>query len=165
MSETLVDTLPSVNSVPSVNTSLYDLFEYLLVTNSIRLDLFTIKISEEIKGQLITIIENHKSIFDDIEKSIKQILADDKINSEDIPELLVVIGKLYEVFYKSKCVKKKWDYYKLIRMILHISFVLYTHDRKIENKEMIDILLKIVDSSIDLIQLKSGVKKVNLKFW
>jgi len=146
-------------------TYLYDLFEYLLVTNVSQLDLFAIKISEEMKEQLITILNKHRIIFSEIDWTLKRVLKDGKMDVNVVSELLDMIGKIYKELYESNNVKKQWNYYKLIRMILHISFVLYRHDRKIEDKETIDVLLKIVDSSIDLIQLKSGVKKRKLKFW
>jgi len=146
-------------------TYLYDLFEYLLVTNVSQLDLFAIKISEEMKEQLITILNKHRIIFSEIDWTLKRVLKDGKIDVNVVSELLDMIGKIYKELYESNNVKKQWNYYKLIRMILHISFVLYRHDRKIEDKETIDVLLKIVDSSIVLIQLKSGVKKRKLKFW
>lgn len=143
--------------------TLLQLFEYLLVTNVKRLDLFSVKVSDEMKDHLLVIMKEHGTIFGDIEKSIKKIVADNKINSEDIPELLVLVGKIYELFYKSKHIKKKWDYYELIKCLLHISFVLYLHDRDIENKEMLKPLLNIIESAIDLIKLKSSVKPSNFK--
>ena len=150
-----------------MDNTLYQLFEILLVTNVARIELFNVKITDELKDHLLIVFKEHKEIFSDIETSIKKILADNKINGEDIPEMLKIVGKLYETFYKSKHIKKKWDYYELTKSLLHISLVLYIHDKNIENKEIINPIINIIDSAIDLVKLKSDLKMplIKVKFW
>jgi hypothetical protein len=147
----------------NVEESLIKLFSDLLVENRSKLDEFSIKVSDDMQKYILMIIKEHSSIFSDIEVSLKKIISDGKIDSKDTPELIILIGKMYELVYKTrKNIKKKDDYYDIIKIVLHMSFILYLQSNKIDNNEMLDSVIKIIEASIELIKLKSSIKPAKL---
>jgi len=140
------------------NLTLFLMFQDLLVHNVSKIEEYKIVLPNEMRKYLLVIMKHNKEIFDDIENSVKKILADERIDSNDIPELLLVIAKLYEIVYKSKHIKNKKDYYDIVKTCIHLSFVLYLKYNNISNDDIVSSMSKIIDSSIELIKLKTSIK-------
>lgn len=51
------------------------------------------------------LIKKSPALFDDIEKSIYEIMKDGKVDSNDIPHLIKIIQKLYECIFSIKSLK------------------------------------------------------------
>jgi len=138
--------------------NLLQLFQDLLVNNRSKLENFSVKLPENMQKYILLLIVNNESLFNNIEESLKKIIADNKIDSKDIPELLVLVGKIYEIIYKSKDFKCKADYFEIIKKLLLSAFVLYIEHNVENGKEIITSMEKIIEASIDLIKLKSSIK-------
>jgi hypothetical protein len=64
-----------------------------------------ITISKDVNKIINKIIELNPQLLNDIEKSIKNVLKDGKIDSNDIPEFILIIQILYERLYNNKSLK------------------------------------------------------------
>jgi hypothetical protein len=102
----------------------------------------------------LILCKEKSEFFADIDASLKKIILDDKIDTKDIPEIIVLVTKVYEIIKSDKAVPKV-DPYELIKTLLNMVFTLYIETNKVQNKELAIELLKIIDVSIDLIKLKA----------
>lgn len=85
----------------------------------------SIDIPDKFQAYIIQMLKNHAEIFNDIQQSLDKIVSDNKIDAKDTPELLAIIGKLYELLYKSKFITNKADYYEIISHLLYVSSAIY----------------------------------------
>jgi hypothetical protein len=120
---------------------------------------FNIKLTPEIQQYFLILCKQNPNLFVDFEKSIKQIILDNKIDTKDIPEIIVLVSKVHKILKENKGVPTI-DPYEVIRMIIHLTFIVYIETNKVDNKQLIDDMLKIIDVSIDLAKL-SPLKKNN----
>lgn len=147
------------------NISLCTLFLDLLVNNRTKLDEFHLHLSEKIQQYLVIIINNHPVIFSDIEQSLNKIVSDGKIDVKDTPEILLIVGKIYELIYKSKHITVKTDYFDIISNLMLVASTLYLQNDVLLEKDTIQNLNNIVQSSIELIKLKSSIKSPKFKLF
>ena len=54
--------------------------------------------------------------------------------------------------------------YELIKILLHLIFVVYIETNKVNNSQLLLDLLQIIDSSIELIKL-TPIKNINIGFF
>ena len=138
-----------------------------LIQNSLKNNDELKKININLSSESILFIEEllkiEPQLFEGIELSLQQIIKDNKINSNDIPDLLVLITQVYEIINKHKNNIKNVDYYELIKNILHIIFRVYI-EKHCNNDEalLIQCSLRIIDSSIELIKIRGFSKEKNL---
>jgi hypothetical protein len=130
------------------------MLENFLNQNKDKLENLSIKLTPEIQTYLLILFKEKSSLFDDIDSSLKKIILDDKIDLKDIPEIIVLVTKVYEIINTDKGIPKV-DPYELIKNILNIVFTLYIETNKVQNKELATDLLNIIGVSIDLIKLKA----------
>ena len=130
------------------------MLENFLNQNKDKLESLSIKLTPEIQTYLLILLKDKSSFFNDIDSSLKKIILDDKIDLKDIPEIIVLVTKVYKIINTDKGIPKV-DPYELIKNILHIVFTLYIETNKVQNNELATDLLKIIDVSIDLIKLKA----------
>ena len=64
-----------------------------------------ITITKDVNEIITKIIELNPQLLIDIEKSIQNVLKDGKIDSNDIPEFILIIQILYERLYNNKSLK------------------------------------------------------------
>jgi len=126
--------------------------ENFLNQNSDNSDVLNIKLSPNIQKFFLLLCKEKYVFFSDVEVTLKKIILDDKINIADIPEIIILVTKVYEIIKTNKGVPKV-DPYELIKTLLHMIFVLYIETNNIQNKELTTDLLNIIDVSIDLIKL------------
>lgn len=124
----------------------------------------SIDIPDKFQAYIIQMLKNHSEIFNDIQQSLDKIVSDNKIDAKDTPELLAIIGKLYELLYKSKFITNKADYYEIISHLLYVSSAIYLRKKDKCNQEILDNISSIMASSIELIKLKSSIKAPKMKF-
>ena len=123
-----------------------------------------ISLSKESSDVIKKIIELSPSFLNDIEKSIVEIIKDDKIDANDIPNLILIIQKLYELIYKNKDIKidsqKQGEICAdVLKFIVH-TLVL---ERKInidQEKQAVffELIDKLIDSCISLISFQKTIK-------
>ena len=138
------------------------------IKKSIENDDINNKISIKLTPETITIIKNiikvSPSSFLDIEKGINEVIKDGKINSKDIPQLIIIIQVLYRQFYSLQhvaldSVKRS----ELVSSVLKYIIRLMVLERKIkvekENEEEFyketDIL---IDSCVSLLSFQKSIK-------
>ena len=138
--------------------------------------LIELLVSEEIKSKIniklnkneILVINNilkySPDFLNDVEKSIIEIVKDDRIDTNDIPNLIIIIQKLYELLHKLKNIKIENKTIadvcgNVLKFIIHIM----VEERKIKiqddkKKEFLDLANKLVDSCISLINFSKLLK-------
>jgi len=113
---------------------------------------------------LTHILKYSPDFLNEIEKVIIEIVKDNKIDTNDIPNLIILIQKLYELIYNSKQVK--YDSKKIADVCGNIlKFIIYilVEERKIkmdEDKKLHFFILtdKLIDSCISLLNLSKVLK-------
>ena len=134
------------------------------IENEVGNDKIKIKVTPEVKNVLNNLISLTPNTLNDIEKSITDIIKDDKIDSNDIPNLIVVIQRIYQFIYSLK--KVKFDVKKRaeitsvsLKYIIHLLVLL---DKiKISEDKKEQFLLKtddLVDSCISLLSFSKTIK-------
>ena len=127
--------------------------------NENKLHTLSMTVSPEIQKYLLLLCKEKSGFFSDVEISLNKIILDNKIDTKDIPEIILLVAKVYEIITADTTVStkvvSKVDPYELIKTILNIVFTLYIETNKVQNKQLATELLKIIDVSIDLIKLKS----------
>lgn len=141
----------------SIKTFL-QLFEIFLNKDQNSLVKFNIKLTPEIQKYFLLLCKESPDLFGVFEETLKRIILDDKINTKDIPDILLLVSKVYNTIKKNKGVPTV-DPYELIKSLLHVVFVVYLETNKIENSLLLLDLLNIVDSAIDLIKITPIVSK------
>jgi hypothetical protein len=112
------------------------------------------KISPEIKQYILLLCKENTVFFSDVEDSLKKIIIDDKINTKDIPDIIMLVGKIYEII-SSKNNTSKIDPYEVIKILLQNIFVTYFNINNINNSELEANILHIISVSIQLIKMQS----------
>jgi hypothetical protein len=136
--------------------------------NENKLHTLSIQVSPEIQNFLLLLCKEQSCFFSDVEISLNKIILDNKIDTKDIPEIILLVTKVYEIITTDTTVfskvDTKFDPYELIKTILNMVFTLYIETNKVQNKQLATELLKIIDVSIDLIKLKSiNLPKIGTK--
>ena len=134
--------------------------QFFLTQDTSNLEKMNINLTPEIQQYFLLLCKEMPDIFGSFELSLKNIILDNKINTKDIPDILVLVSKIYNTVNSNKSVSIS-DPYELIRMLLHIVFVVYLETNNVNNSEFLLEALKIVDSSIELIKLTPLVPKKN----
>ena len=128
-------------------------------------DTLKINIDSETKNIILSIIKNNPEYFSDIEKLTGTIVADGKVDSNDIPNIIILIEKLYESLSMLKDVKiQKGKIVEFCSSILKFLIHYMVAEKKIEiNSDVESMFLeqfdKLIDSCMNLITLAKMVKK------
>jgi hypothetical protein len=145
--------------VDLLKASLLQIFMNLLTQNQEYLDnKFSVKISKDLKEQMLIICNKCPELFNGVNNSLEKIINDNKIDSKDVPELLRLLNNVYDLVSDiKKEIKAKYnnfDIYDFIEKFLHILFVLFLKNKNIsdENKELLDCVVNIVSSTFDLLK-------------
>jgi hypothetical protein len=92
-----------------------------LFENFLKEDLskFNVKLTPEIQQYFLLICKQKPDLFGDFEKSLKQIILDNKIDTKDIPEILVLVNKIHTILKEDKSLHII-DHYEVIKILLHL---------------------------------------------
>lgn len=147
-------------SVESIKTFI-QLFEIFLNKDQNSLVQFNVKLTPEIQKYFLLLCKESPNLFGIFEETLKRIILDNKINTKDIPDILLLVSKVYNTIKTNNGVPNV-ESYEIIKTLLHVALVVYleTHNsvNKVENSLLLD-LLNIVDSAIDLIKITPIVSK------
>lgn len=149
--------VPEEKSIESIKTFI-QLFEIFLNKDQNSLVQFNIKLTPEIQKYFLLLCKESPDLFGIFEETLKRIILDNKINTKDIPDILLLVSKVYNTIKTNKGLPTV-DPYELIKSLLHVAFAVYLETNKIENSLLILDLLNIVDSAIDLIKITPIVTK------
>ncbi len=123
-----------------------------------KLTKLSIKLTPEVQKYFLLLCKEYPELFGLFEESLKKIILDDRIDSKDIPDILVLVSKIYKIVKENKGLPIV-DPYELIKTLIHLGFIIYIETNNIENKEAILDLLRIIDASINLIKLTPIIPK------
>lgn len=123
-----------------------------------------INLTPEINSILKTILDKCPATFIDVEKIIIEIVKDHKIDSTDVPQLIVLVQKLYEIIYGLKHLKldsnKRSEYTSTILKFIIELLVIYKKI-KIEDDRQVEFLKTagiLIDSCVGLLSYPKSLK-------
>ena len=150
-----------INAVKTNKKSTITVLLFHLLDLKSRIEQFSVPIHPDIRICLMILLQEQPEFFTQCDISLKKIIADNKINTKDIPEILVLVSKLYIVLKNTTINLKHIDMYILIKTILHILFILHIQHHNIEDNELTNSIVNILDASIDLLKLQSSLRIPN----
>jgi len=147
------------NDVMNDLTTLANLVTLLLGQDD-RMKKYNLPVSDETKLVLSKLL-SVDNYFDGVEKLMKDIVHDGKIDARDVPKIMLLLTELYKMSKQIKDVK--FDE-KICGDVLKVLFNIALKDKLIpiaeEDIELLKCIYEIVDTSMTLLQTDtSGVKK------
>jgi len=124
----------------------------------------TITLTENTKELILKLLETNQSIFSDVVCNIFNIIQDNKIDTKDIPNLIQLLQKIYEMAHNSKAIKLDKHQLALscgiiIKFIIHMlveeGHIKISEERK---SDFFAEIYNLVDTSVSLIQLSKSLK-------
>jgi len=140
------------------------------VTNpdaSASLGKYNLKIDESVKQVLLAVMKAHPNFFSEVELILVNITQDNKIDSADIPNIIVLIQKLYILMVDLKSIKLTTAACSetcgsIIKIIIHVLVeegrVKITQDNKDVFLANVD---KLVNACVDLLKFTKQLKPKN----
>lgn len=123
----------------------------LLLSDKKDLERFGFSIPTEVKDVIEKLLE-HDSYFDCVEKILKEIIHDNKIDAKDVPKIMLLLANLHSLL---KMKKIKFDE-MLCGDVLKFLIELALKEKLIpvgeEDLELLRCLFDIVDTSVKLLQ-------------
>lgn len=144
--------------------SFLQLFESFLTQDVSKLSKINITLTPEIQQYFLLLCKECPDLFGIFEETLKQIILDNKIDTKDIPDILLLVSKVHNIIHNHKdC--PAMDYYDVIQSLIHVALVVYLEKINVKNSQLLLDVLKIVKYSIDLIKIKPlKPKKVGCLF-
>jgi len=137
----------------------------LLIIISVRPDMQEkYGLNQELVKILQLIIQTNSAFFFKIEESFKRILDDNKIDSNDVPELMSLFSSVYELLFSLKLKTSTIEISNVCGELIKLAFNIMLTEGLIifetpdGNEESLKIFNALVDSSISLIKLSKTVK-------
>ena len=161
--ETIKEEVTNVAKEEATNVvlkTISDLFlEFIKTSNNSKIVLS--KESIDILNKIINLTPN---FLDDVEKSLLEVIKDGKIDSNDLPHLILLIQKLYETIYKIKDMKLDSKTRTVIcsEALKNIAYFLIKERRIPIDEENSDLLLEqintLIDSCVGLLSFSKSIK-------
>ena len=139
----------------------------LLIIISVRPDMQEkYGLTPELVKILQLIIQKNSSFFFKIEESFKKIVEDNKIDSQDVPELMSLFSNVYELTFSLKLNISTIDLSNICGELIKLTFKIMIEEGLIffdfSSKELTRTTFNsLVDSSVSLIKLSNTVKFSN----
>jgi len=139
----------------------------LLIIISVRQDMQEkYGLTPELVKILQLIIQKNSAFFFKIEDSFKKILEDNKIDSDDVPELMSLFSAVYELVFSLKLAASTIDISNICGELIKLTFNIMLAENIIifessGSEETLKIFNALVDSSISLIKLSKTIKFSN----
>lgn len=152
-----------IGKLPSVEATIIDLVKKSLENEDIK-NKISLSITPEVTSIINNIITLTPETLTDIEKAAIEIIKDGKIDSKDIPHLIIVIQRIYQFIYSLKLskldTKKRAD---MTSTLLKYLLRLLVLERKInidENKkaEFFAQTDALIESCISLLSYSTSLK-------
>jgi len=165
LSDNIIDLSDNIVDLSNniLEQTLIDLLKIAIINSDIK-DKISIKLTPDNINVINNIITLSPNSFKDINKSINRIIVDSKIDSKDIPSLLLIIQVLYRLIYSLKNVKmdgkkRAESTSTILKFIIHLLVL----ERKIvidDDKQ--DIFFSdvdmLIDTSSELLSLSKSLK-------
>ena len=168
------DSIISINNVKAVPLPLIQLLSN--VTNlGANLNKYNLQIDESTRQVLLAVMNSHPDFFSEVELILVNITQDNKIDSADIPNIIVLIQKLYILMVDLKSIKLNTDACSetcgsIIQIIIHVLVEEGVVNIATDNKEVfIANVDKLIDACVNLLKFTTQLKPKNclhfFKFW
>ena len=167
--ETTAALEPTATLEPVAKPEFENIFEMksllnLMIITSVRPEMQQkYELNPEIVKVISLILQNNSQFFTKIEDSFKKIVADNKIDADDVPELMSLFSNMYEVLSTLKLKKKTielsnvcGDIIKLVFNIMLTEKLLTFEGESVKNTT--ECFNALVDSSTSLIKLSKTMK-------
>ena len=124
----------------------------------------SIQLTPEVTSVINNIISLTPNTLTDIEKSVIEIIKDNKIDSKDVPNLIVVIQRIYQFIYSLKNVKfddKKRSEITSTSLKYLIHLLVLERKIKIEDVKQVEFFTltdTLIDSCVDLLSYSKSLK-------
>jgi len=129
----------------------YDIQKYKIILSQSNIDL------------LLIIIKKYPEFFSDFESTMMNIIKDDKIDSNDIPDIILLLHKLYEITFTLPQIK--WNVItfsemsgSFIKLMIHVL----VQDKKISisnEKNLLEQVDKLLDVCVTSFRLARQLKR------
>lgn len=124
----------------------------------------TIKLNVDVIKIINNIITLSPNTLTDIEKAIVEIVKDGKIDSKDIPNLIVVIQRIYQFIYSIKSLKfdsKKRSEITSTSLKFFLHLLVLERKIKIDEDKEVEFLTQtdnLIDSCISLLSYSKSLR-------
>ena len=136
------------------------IFENFLQKSKGELDKLNIILNPNLQQYLLLFCKENPNFFTEIENIFKAIIKDNVINSKDIPQILNLVVKVYELT-KSKKQVPNVDPYDLIELMLRILFVSYMQSlENPDNSNNEELANQLTEQIINLIRVSVELLKL-----
>ena len=155
---------PSNILINPIEETFVDLIKKIILNDELKKK-FVLVINEETLSIVNKIMSLTPNTFTDIENSIKEIVKDKKIDSNDIPQLIILLQTLYQVIYGIK--NTQFDVSKIAEItasILKFLITILVEEKKINiNKDDKEYFYKysfiLIDSCVSLLSFSKSIKQ------
>jgi len=151
MNDDVNKVVPNVDFSELSNVTLFQLVNNLLRQNQNKLDNFEVKITPELKTIMLSLCQSHPNLFFEAEESLNKIVADNKIDSKDVPELINLINPIYKTINKDKNICGSMDKKEFIKDFVHILFILFIKKKGILDESLSSCAVDIIDAAMNLL--------------
>ncbi len=117
----------------------------------------SIKLDEHSSNILMRVVNNFPDALDEIKNSLSEIMKDGKLDSNDLPNLIKLVEKLYEIigktdYKKFKTVERTEIAANILKFLMHVLVVekIIEIDEE-KQKPFLEQLDKLIDSCVGLI--------------
>ena len=136
----------------------------LLLLSNVEHEKYQVSISPEVRSILAKMMD-HAECFNDIENSLKEIIKDNKIDANDVPQIMLLLTSVYNSVKKFKLssitTKNCGDVLKfLVEIAVKENLIVVKNDVAI----LLSCLSNIIDSSIQLMQMKDAMPEIRSIF-
>jgi hypothetical protein len=160
--ESKTDVEVEVNS--SSNVEQVVLVQTFIDIAKLFIDKKTILISTQARDVINNIINITPNTLNDLEKAILEVIKDGKIDSKDIPCLIMVVQKIYQFIYSLK--KMKFDNKKraeIVGEVLKYIVQILVIEKKIKvdedkQREFYLLINALIDSCVGLLSYPTSLK-------
>jgi len=129
-------------------------------------------LSQETVKVLLQITQQFPHFFFKLEESFKKIAEDNKIDSNDVPELMGLFSIIYELLFSLKLQKTVLEMSELCGEIIKLMFNVAIEESLVKfdlllQEETVKTFNSLVDSSSHLVKLSKTISPPNkcCSFW
>jgi hypothetical protein len=116
-----------------------------------------ISFSPEVCNALKLLVAENPEVFSSMENTLNAIIADDKIDSRDVPHLLLLVKKVYDLARNRKDVLQKVDVYDMVKGVLRLLIVIFMKRNSKNTAETVEHFDAIISSAIELIRIQNTI--------
>ena len=150
---------PPITIVESVDVKTLTAILQNVLLKTDGLDKYSVQLTPELKDIFNLLIADTK-YFDDVEKSLKLIIQDDKIDAKDVPQIMVLLTNLYSKLRGLRIEFNEKTCSDMLKFVFDVAMKDGLIKMNKSDVELLTCVYNIIDTSIQLIQTDKFPKKV-----